>query len=76
MSIHPDRALLAAALLLLPLPLAGCAQDSGEDDAAAAETQQLGAAATRLDARAPSPGADDAAALEADVRARLAAEQR
>ena len=60
---------------LLPLMMiAAC--DAGSDGAAtggltAGEAEQLEKAADRLDARAPSPAEDQAAALEADVRARL-----
>ena len=60
---------------LLPLLLiAAC--DAGADGTAtggltAGEAEQLEKAAERLDARAPSPADDQAAALEADVRARL-----
>lgn len=64
---------------LIPLLLiAAC--DAGSDGAAtggltAGEVEQLEKAADRLDARAPSPAADQAAALEADVRARLEEER-
>jgi hypothetical protein len=65
--------LALAGTLAATVMLAACADgaDPSGDAGAAAETQQLETAAARLDSRAPSPGADDAAALEADVRGRL-----
>ena len=67
--------------LLLSLALLVAACDSPTGDGAApqglteGERDRLEAAAKRLDARAQAPGADDAAALEAETRERLAAEQ-
>lgn len=42
----------------------------------AGEIEQLENAANRLDNRAASPAADDAAALESDIRAKLDAERQ
>ncbi len=63
----------------LALLTAGCG--AGDDSDAATggltqgELQQLEKAAERIDARPPSPGADKAEALEADIRTRLADER-
>lgn len=66
------------ALLLASLPLAACGADSdapGAGGMTVGENERLEAAAERLESRAPSPAQPDAAALEAEVTERLAAEQ-
>ena len=66
--------------LLLPMLLV-TACDAGSDNTqtgglTAGEAERLEKAAERIDARGPSPAAADAAALEADVRAKLDAERQ
>ncbi len=67
------RGLPIAALFLTACDAGGGDVPSG--GLTAGEAAQLERAAERIDARAPSPFEEDAAALEADVRDRLAAEQ-
>lgn len=66
-------------LLIAVGTLAACGRAPDDADAGGltvGEAQALERAADRLDSRAPSPGAEDAKALERDVRERLATEQR
>lgn len=66
------------ALLALPLFIAACdaATDApAPDGLTEGERDRLEAAAARIDSRPAGPGADDAAALEAETRDRLAAER-
>ena len=76
----PKRCALRCAIALAaPLLLIACTR---QDDAPAAggltvgESATLDKAADRLDQRPPPPGKADADALEAQIRDRLAAEQR
>lgn len=52
----------------------GEADGTTDNDPTAGEATELNVAAERLDARAPSPGAAEAAQLEQDVRTRIAEE--
>ena len=61
--------------MALAAMLAGCSMapdDHADGGLTVGENQRLEAAAARIDARTPSPATGEAAALEADVRARLA----
>lgn len=74
-ALPPRRSLL----MFLALAIAACDSSAGDAEAPAGLTEgernRLEAAVERLDARAPAPGANDAAALEAETRERLASEQ-
>lgn len=67
-------------LMIIALPLTGLAAcgrpatDPAAGGLTVGESQKLDDAARRLEARAPSPGAENAQHLEADVRAKIAAE--
>lgn len=71
-------ALTRYALIATALLVASCDAATGDDapqGLTEGERDRLESAAERLEARPAAPGADDAAALEAETRDRLAAER-
>lgn len=66
------------ALIASALTVAGCeaaTSDEAPQGLTEGERDRLEAAAERLDSRPAGPGADDAAAIEAETRERLAQER-